>query len=633
MTFLAPWAMWFLAGIPVIVLLYLLKLKRRPVTVSTLMFWQRALQESRRRALFQRLRNLLSLLLHLLIFLLIVAALARPALDHLIRAGASTVLIVDTRARMQAVDENGASRISRARQLASSYVKDAGGDREFAVLSAGAATEVKVPFSSDEKALNQALAQLEASDAAGDLEPALRLAQDLLATRKGDRQILVFTDREEPVNGAPPANHPSPITNHAPTRHLPIPARADNVAITRLATRPLLNSPQTSEVLIELRNFGPAAVSGNVEIAYDGTLLDVKPVTLAPGARRLEVFASVPRASRNSQGWLTARIDVADALASDNRAFAVLPPLRTPRVLLVSAGNWFLEKLLAADQSVRFELLTPEGFRLEMATTFDVVILDAVQLEGVDLNTLAGNLLFLNETPFRTGEAAIEQPVITEADAGHPALRLANLQNVTIARATAAALPKEAGDWRFQIPLAALDQPLMITGERRSANARQRLAALSFDLAESDLPIRVAFPLLISNTIQWLAGENNDAPRALLAGETMALSAEQSASAQPQTEAAAPAVGAEVRSLFQPLQNGFYALRSGDQSGWVAVNTFNEDESDVQPGDSPASAISNGQTAALTVALTSWPIWRYLALAAFLLFALEWWLFHRRRTE
>ena len=31
--------------------------------------------------------------------------------------------------------------------------------------------------------------------------------------------------------------------------------------------------------------------------------------------------------------------------------------------------------------------------------------------------------------------------------------------------------------------------------------------------------------------------------------------------------------------------------------------------------------------------LASWPIWQYLAIAAFALFALEWWLFHRRRTE
>jgi hypothetical protein len=28
-----------------------------------------------------------------------------------------------------------------------------------------------------------------------------------------------------------------------------------------------------------------------------------------------------------------------------------------------------------------------------------------------------------------------------------------------------------------------------------------------------------------------------------------------------------------------------------------------------------------------------WPLWQYLALAALVLFTIEWWLFHRRRTE
>src|SRR5260370_15540861 len=101
MTFLAPWAAWFALGIPIIVLLYLLKLKRRPLPVSTLMFWQQVLEESRRRAFFQKLRHLLSLLLHLLIFALILAALARPVLDRAVREGSSTVIIVDVRARMQ----------------------------------------------------------------------------------------------------------------------------------------------------------------------------------------------------------------------------------------------------------------------------------------------------------------------------------------------------------------------------------------------------------------------------------------------------------------------------------------------------------------------------------------------------
>jgi hypothetical protein len=145
MTFLAPWATWFLAGVPVIVLLYLLKLKRRPIMVSTLLFWERVMQENRRRALFQKLRHLLSLLLHLLIFLLIVAALSKPAFDRRVRAGSSVVLVVDTRARMQAVEEGG-TRFERALAEARRYIHEAGAGRQLALLTASATPNVVVPF-------------------------------------------------------------------------------------------------------------------------------------------------------------------------------------------------------------------------------------------------------------------------------------------------------------------------------------------------------------------------------------------------------------------------------------------------------------------------------------------------------
>ena len=79
-TLLNPLALAFAALLPLIVVLYLLKLRRQPAQVSTLMFWQRVTADNRRRALFQRLRQILSLLLHLFIFALLLFALARPEL-------------------------------------------------------------------------------------------------------------------------------------------------------------------------------------------------------------------------------------------------------------------------------------------------------------------------------------------------------------------------------------------------------------------------------------------------------------------------------------------------------------------------------------------------------------------------
>src|SRR3712207_6207371 len=149
MTFLQAWAFGFAAIAPVIVLLYLLKLKRQPATVSTLMFWQKILQENRRRALFHRLRQWLSLLLHLLIFLLILLALARPTFDRAVTAGTSIVLVIDARARMQAVEAGNQTRFQQAIQRAVEFTRQASELRQFAIIEASTAPMVRVGFSGD----------------------------------------------------------------------------------------------------------------------------------------------------------------------------------------------------------------------------------------------------------------------------------------------------------------------------------------------------------------------------------------------------------------------------------------------------------------------------------------------------
>jgi hypothetical protein len=63
----------------------------------------------------------------------------------------------------------------------------------------------------------------------------------------------------------------------------------------------------------------------------------------------------------------------------------------------------------------------------------------------------------------------------------------------------------------------------------------------------------------------------------------------------------------------------------------MAVNTFDEGESDLRLAKSEAAAA--GAVGAPRVVLGGWPLWPWLALAAAVLFTGEWWLFHRRQTE
>jgi len=508
-TFLNVWAVGFAGVAPVIVLLYLLKLKRRPMPVSTLLFWQRILQENQRRAFFQKLRQLFSLLLHLLIFALILGALAHPTLDRQITEGASTVLIVDTRARMQATEPDGLTRFAMAKGKAMDVVRQASALRQMAMITVDAGARVVAPFTDDEKTLRETLAQVSATDAGGNLNSAIDLAGELLASRGGDRRIIVFTDR-------PPESKPQ--DGKVPLDFVTVGTKRDNLAITRFATRPVLNSPQTSEVLLEVANFGSSSAKTNVELAYDGQLLDVKPLAIEPGGHVVQVFPTVPRPSNNARGWLTARLDTTDALASDNVAYAVLPVEPPKRVLLVTKGNWFLEKLLAADQSIAFELVTPDSFTTAVAAKFDAVVCDNFVPGDFNIANPTANFFFIKQTPFNNSDPALDQPLISDLDSRHPALRLVNLQNITLLHAAALDLPKTQ-DWNWQAPIRSFDHPLMITGEKRGGSSR--VAALALDIGDSDLPLRVAFPLLISNTLHWLAGEATAPILSRRAGETL----------------------------------------------------------------------------------------------------------------
>jgi hypothetical protein len=500
--------------------------------------------------------------------------------------------------------------------------------------------EVAAAFTGDAKSLREALDRLAPTDCAGDMKAAEEFAARLLASRAGERRTVIRDGAEE----APP----------------------DNAAITRFAARTVPASPQTSDVLLEVRNFGAQPLKANVELRLDGLLLDVKPLELAPGGRFSQSFPVVPQPTLNARGWLTAHLDARDALATDNDAFAVLPRLEPMRVLLVTPGNFFLEKALAANPLFRFELLAPDAFRPDAASGFDAVILDGTLPAGFALESTPGNFLFISRTPFdEAGAAAVEHPLVSETDERSPLLRMVNLDAVTFLRAAPLRMPGPRAGWRFAAPVQAFDRPLIVTG----SSGAGRAVAFAFDVAESDLPLRVAFPLLVANTLQWLAGEKFDAPPQLAAGEIIDLGEKRAAFPEALRDFRAPvpdAPGKFSAHTLRPLRNGFYATRGASGAGWLAVNTFSVEESDlrlegrapsrptlgnggaeegearrrddteiVPPRAQPKSSFdgqagTHGWTGA---EFFNWPPWMFCALAALALFAWEWWLFHRRRTE
>ena len=189
----------------------------------------------------------------------------------------------------------------------------------------------------------------------------------------------------------------------------------------------------------------------------------------------------------------------------------------------------------------------------------------------------------------------------------------------------------------------------MAVGER---DGRQ-LGLIGFDLGESDLPLQVAFPLLMSNLVDHLLPVAEG-----ILPSSMPLGTSVTAAVDPGIErvsvvttgangagtavevpvvggrltlAGADAVGVrEVRAVSDDAAIGNQVL------GRTAVNLFSTDESDVAPGD-PQRIVDMGRVPADDdgpgqPARAEW--WWPLALAALGLLAVEWILYHRptRRT-
>src|SRR5262250_2830768 len=90
--------------IPLLVLLYFLKLRRQERTISSTLLWKKAIQDLQVNAPFQKLRRNMLLFLQLLLLIALCLALTRPVTFFQPGAGKTTVILIDRSASMSATD-------------------------------------------------------------------------------------------------------------------------------------------------------------------------------------------------------------------------------------------------------------------------------------------------------------------------------------------------------------------------------------------------------------------------------------------------------------------------------------------------------------------------------------------------
>ncbi len=639
--------------VPLLVLMYFLKLRRNQVPISSTLLWKRAVEDLRVNAPFQRLRRNILLLLQLLALAAALLALAGPILTRSPGEAKRYVLLIDRSASMNTREEGGkttrlAMAKAEARKIVNSIrsrtsltLQDA--SDQAMVIAFADHPKVMSNFTSDQRQLLRAIDAIEPSDGGSSLSEAITVARAFATPGEGAdargaeraADLDLFSDgRIKDIEKI--LLNPEEVFYHM------IGQAGENVAVVAMEARRSYERAREVSVFATLANYAKAAATCDVELSLDGDVRAVRSVTIPPraagehaGPGRTSVTFSL---THDGAGIVGVRQCRADALAVDDAAWAILPPPKKLAVLLVTTGNFGLESALKACALRQLEVVTPAEFRakdhaaMSVQQPYDVIVLDRPAPEGAAPESLPHcRYLVFGRPPDASGvkSTKIGRPrVMVDWREQHPVLQHLNLANVVIARGHKLELPRDA------VVLAEFaEAPCMAAVSRRGSV----FVLVGFDVMDTNWPFLPSFVMFCYNTVHYLGMEvAQSLQRSLGVGEAITVRGEVGG---PKAKVTGPGklevdVAPDVSGTLRfagTRRVGIYSMAIPDRPAErFAVNLLDADESDIAPAAELSVSGDRVAPQTKTVRSSAEELWPLLVAAALLLACVEWFVYNSK---
>jgi Ca-activated chloride channel homolog len=163
---------------------------------------------------------------------------------------------------------------------------------------------------------------------------------------------------------------------------------------------------------------------------------------------------------------------------------------------------------------------------------------------------------------------------------------------------------------------------------------RLRAVHLGFDLLDSDLPLRVAFPVLMSNILEWLSPQHGTfVSHQVQAGEPYLIELDGVTTdvsvRKPSGDWMKVPVTENPLAFRDTSQVGIYTVRVGKKTQRFAVNLVSREESDIIPKRLEQQSESPLVAGSSTQETVKRPLWPYFVVLAFGLTLVEWYFWCR----
>jgi Ca-activated chloride channel family protein len=484
LNFAAPWAAALAAAGLLIVIQYILRIRRPPLTVPSTFLWRRAAASARANTPWQRLRAEPLLFLQLLVIAALVVALMRPFVLRAGAANADLILILDSSVNSQFLS-HGRQVINLERQQARSMVDNLPSDKNVSIIQLDGHPRIVLAGSTDHGAIQAALDGVRPDYEQPDFSAGLALAGGLQSGNDAASDSITLLRSVESV---PPVRALKGLVDIGFGN-----AGAPNLGIASLAT----SAQQDGSIVTVMRivNTGKSAMTSDIDVFADGTLQTVVHASIAGFGTSLQtaLFAGPARI-------VEAHIVAPDDLAADNYAWS---PVSTSsrKVLLVSPGNYFLSTALGLVSNTSVITATSSTYSVASAGEADLSIFD----RSLPLSLPASNLMLIDPSRRVLGISVGPARAVGQVSLGddpYGLLRYLSVSDIHIRSARQIVAPSWA-----HVALRDNNGPLLLEGEVPvgTNGGTQRLAVLAFSLGDSDLPLDLDFPILIANALDWMA--------------------------------------------------------------------------------------------------------------------------------
>jgi hypothetical protein len=623
------WAALALLLVPLlIVLLYFLKMKRKPLQVPSTFLWRKSIEDLTVNSLFQWLRDNVLLLIQLLIILLLIYSVLSFQVHGGQTSGQHYILIVDNSASMSATDVS-PNRLEIARQEALKEI-DRHGNEDFGmVIAFNSRASILQPYTSDKGLLRSSVQRIGPTQRRTRIEEALTLADSLANPTRSTMNAAATPDNVEPgkerqvvdvaLEAIPAEVHlfsdggfsdgsafaAGNLNLHYHRVGQPGPG-ADNLGIV---TFNAVRDPQeTSKVqaFVRILNFRTEPAETRLELQWqvlgqkDFKLKDQKVFlqgrTTAPGDPEKKepaqdtpgeavITFDLPDLEEETVVILEARlVGNKDAFPLDDRAWLVLGKTRKARVLIVTPGNEILHKFFdqeATQKLAQVTYLIPPELKDEskygrptQEGAFDLVVFDRCAPEAEAAMPQA-NTFFIGDVPppwKRSELPPLTNVFIRNPTSKHPLMRhLTALDEIAFSEA----FRFDFKDERVppQVPrLLETDRETAVLFALPRASGRTDLV-LAFPLVNSQggwpstWTLKLSFPLFLRNVLYQLGNVSDPtADESLAPGEVKVLRPDSTVH-----ELFVQAPGAQVAEKVQRGSQAEFAYNNTEQVGVYAA--------------------------------------------------------------